>query len=148
MPRSRNFQNDVHPYLSSKASKSHAGFESVRTGTDFEHFVCSEINKIGWRAKTTGKSGDQGCDVIAKKGANTIVVQCKFHKKPVGNKAVQEVFAAKAHYNASHALVISSSGYTKDARAIAKTTGVILGNQLQIGSLLRNIQNQSDWRRG
>jgi restriction system protein len=53
-------------------------------------------------------------------------VQCKFYTKPVSNKAVQEVAAARLHEGADQAVVVSNAAYTKSARQLAGTTGVLL----------------------
>ncbi len=45
---------------------------------------------------------------------------------PVGNKAVQEAFAAMTHYSADVAAVITSSGFKTSARRHSATTGVVL----------------------
>jgi restriction system protein len=82
----------------------------------------------GWRAWTTPASGDQGADVVAEKGRARVVLQCKLYRRPVGNKAVQEVFAAAAHHRAGHAAVVCPAGYTPAARAQARPTGVFLMN--------------------
>jgi restriction system protein len=44
----------------------------------------------------------------------------------VGNKAVQEAAAARLHERADQAIVVSNAAYTKAARQLAGTTGVIL----------------------
>jgi restriction system protein len=64
-------------------------------------------------------------DIIAERDGKRIVVQCKFYSKPVGNKAVQEA-AARLHGRADKAIVVSNAAYTKAARQLAGTTGVIL----------------------
>ena len=40
-------------------------------------------------------------DVIAKKGDDVLVGQCKKYSKPVGNSAVQEVVAGMGYYGAN-----------------------------------------------
>lgn len=96
------------------------------TGQEFEHWCARRLDALGWETEPTKVSGDQGCDVIARKNGVTIVIQCKLHTKPVGNKAVQEVFAAKHHYNAYAAAVVSSSGFTKAAKELSISTKVFL----------------------
>jgi len=80
----------------------------------------------GWRSKTTKASGDQGADIVATKDGITVVCQCKRYSKSVGNKAVQEAFAAKTFYNAQKGAVITNAGYTKSARELAEKTAVEL----------------------
>ena len=55
-----------------------------------------------------------------------MVVQCKLYSQPVGNKAVQEAFAAKNFQGCDVAVVVSNASYTQSARQIASTTGVLL----------------------
>ena len=64
--------------------------------------------------------------MLADKGSVRIVLQCKLHRSPIGNKAVQEALAAKAHYGAAVAAVVSNAAFTRSAEALSRTTGVLL----------------------
>jgi restriction system protein len=86
----------------------------------------ARLARPGWETRTVGGSGDQGADVIAERGGQQAVIQCKLYQSPVGNKAVQEAFAAMSHYSAAFAAVITSSGFTPSARRLSATTGVVL----------------------
>lgn len=99
---------------------------------EFEGNCKKILEKAGWEARTTPKSGDQGVDVIAKKEDILIVVQCKFYSQPVGNKAVQEISAGKTYYKADYAVVVTNNTYTKSARQLANSCGVILLNIKQL----------------
>ena len=107
------------------------------TGIQFEEWCATRLNALGWQAWTTRASGDQGADVIARKAGKTVVIQCKLYRKPVGNKAVQEAFAAKAHYRAYAAAVVSSNTFTTSAHELAQTTGISLFRADQIEHLDR-----------
>ena len=74
----------------------------------------------------TKATGDQGADVIAEKDGTHLVLQCKFYSTPVGNKAVQEAFAAQHHYRATVSAVVTNATFTPSAIALAATTGVLL----------------------
>ena len=87
---------------------------------------------LDWETLVTPKSGDQGADLIIEKYGLKFVVQCKFYNNPVGNKAVQEVIAAKGFYDAWGAIVVTNSDYTKSARQLAESHGVILLHDSQI----------------
>lgn len=93
---------------------------------EFEKYCADLLVFAGWDASPTKGSGDQGADVIAVSGQRTLVLQCKLYQSAVGNKAVQEIHAAKAHYRATDAVVVATSGYTKSARQLASSTGVLL----------------------
>lgn len=93
---------------------------------EFERWCAGELTRLGWNSRVTLASGDQGVDVIATRAGITAVFQCKLYTQPVGNSAVQEVYAGMAFYRADVAAVVSSSGYTQSARAVAAQTGVHL----------------------
>jgi restriction system protein len=92
----------------------------------FEHFCADMLRNDGWNARVTQASGDQGIDVIAHLGDIKAVFQCKKYSQPVGNAAVQEIFAGKQHEQAHVAAVVSNASYTPSAKQLASTTGVHL----------------------
>jgi hypothetical protein len=135
-PKARyTFQPDANFNEDSDAAFRGAGLDASFFDTDMESTLaplqferrCAELlRRAGWAAKTTKGSGDQGGDVLAERNRIRLVVQCKLYTRPVGNKAVQEVFAAKHHYKARLAAVVSNQPYTPGAMAIARSTGVFL----------------------
>jgi uncharacterized protein YecT (DUF1311 family) len=96
------------------------------TPTDYEQYCAEQLRSAGWSANTTKITGDQGSDIIAQKGELRLVVQCKLYNHPVGNKAVQEISAARAHEQADCAAVVSNARYTYSAQQLADTNGVLL----------------------
>lgn len=74
----------------------------------------------------TKRSRDQGVDVVASRDGIRVVIQCKLYTGPVGNKAVQEVSAGRAHEQAHFGMVVSNSRYTPSAESLAKTNRVLL----------------------
>lgn len=101
-------------------------FDPDMTPAEFEQWCAARLARSGWRTRTVGGSGDQGADVIAERKGRRAVIQCKLYQSPVGNKAVQEAYAAMTHYSADVAAVITNSGFTPSARRLSATTGVVL----------------------
>ena len=64
--------------------------------------------------------------MIISKGFNEIVIQAKNYSGNVGNKAVQEVIAAKSHYKSDIGMVITNAYYTQNAIKTAKASEIIL----------------------
>ena len=93
---------------------------------DFERYCCEFLCLLGWKAETTKASGDQGADIVAWRDDVSVVCQCKRYAKAVGNKAVQEVFAAKQFYQATAGVVISNAKFTRGANELAAATGIKL----------------------
>lgn len=104
---------------------------------DFEELIVELFSRMGYKAESTKKSGDQGVDVIARKGCVTIAIQTKNYPHTiVGNKAVQEVVAGMAYYKASNAMVITNSSFTKSAIELAKANNVVLWDKTTLGEKL------------
>ncbi|HEY8124092.1 MAG TPA: restriction endonuclease [Methylocystis sp.] len=101
-------------------------FRDDMSPIDYEHYCAEELKLSGWHARVTMASRDQGVDVIAQKAGIRLVVQCKLYKSPVGNKAVQEIVAARAHETADYAIVVSNNSYTPAAVELARTNKIIL----------------------
>jgi restriction system protein len=95
--------------------------DDVRTGVEYEHFCRLILEDSGWVVITTPVTGDQGADLIAANDDNVVVIQCKFYSKPVGNKAVQEAYAAKGFQQADYAAVVSNAAFTPSARQLVST---------------------------
>jgi hypothetical protein len=93
---------------------------------EFEQRCAEAMRLAGWSAQTTKASSDQGVDVIAVRSGIRVVLQCKRYNKSVGNKAVQEAFAAKTFANTHYAAVVTNSQYTSSAIALSEKTGVLL----------------------
>lgn len=92
----------------------------------YEHYCSKLLQNRGWETQVTKKSGDQGVDVIALKDNKIFVVQCKKSSTPVGNKAVQEVYAAKDFHKATMAAVVSNNTFTVSAKQLASNLQVML----------------------
>ena len=99
------------------------------TPLQFEQFTAIYMKNRGYtNIQLTKTTNDFGADIIAKDPAGKMIcVQCKKYSKPVGVKAVQEIVAARLHYDCELAAVaVSSCGYTKQAIELAKDSDVTL----------------------
>ena len=103
-------------------------FEVVRSmsGAQFEDFTADLFRALGHQVVVLGGAGDQGVDVIVNRRGGRVALQCKNHKRPVGNRPVQEVFAGARHHRCVEACVVAPAGYTSGAIALARSTGVSL----------------------
>ena len=111
--------------------------ENYKKGIRFENYCMEILKKNGWKVKETPNTGDQGVDLIASMDNLRICIQCKDHKKIIGNKAVQEISAGKLYWKGTHAVLVSKSGFTKSAQKLARANAVKLIN----GSELINLEN-------
>ncbi|MBO4324826.1 MAG: restriction endonuclease [Lachnospiraceae bacterium] len=96
-------------------------------GYEYEKVCAEYLRRKGFRkVRVTKASRDQGVDILAKKRRKTYAVQCKYYATPVGNKAVQEVYAGASFYGCDRAMVITNASFTKGAYELAETLDVEL----------------------
>lgn len=103
-----------------------ASFPVISTPAEFEKFYAEALRVCGWQVWLTPICRDQGVDVIAEKGGVRVVLQCKLYSNPVGNKAVQEIAAGRAHQQAHFGAVVTNNSYTASAKELATTNGICL----------------------
>lgn len=118
----------------------------VQTGLEFEKYIGNLFSKLGYTSVVTKASQDSGGDVLAQKDGKIFIIQCKNYSSSVGNKAVQEVYAAKGIYKADVAIVITNNYYTEQAHREANALNVELWDRNKLTELIRlsydfNIQN-------
>ena len=109
-------------------------YSNITNGYEFESFVANLYKTLGYNIlDVTSKSGDQGADVIIEKDNIKYAIQVKYYTNPVGNKAIQEIVAAKSFYKTDKAMVVTNSTFTQQAITLAKANDVILidGNELE-----------------
>jgi len=113
------------------------------SGEDFEVFVANILTRIGFtKIRLTKGSGDQGVDIIAERDEIRYAIQCKRYSKPVGNKAVQEVFAGKSFYRCHVGVVITNNYFTQAAKELAKENGVVLWDR-DFFNIYANVKNDN-----
>ncbi len=96
-------------------------------GGDFEWFVADLLYTNGFdNVDVTPQSGDYGADVVAYQNGEKCVIQCKRYSGNCGQSPVREIFAAKTHYSAQRAIVVTNAFFSKAAQTLAASTDVEL----------------------
>ena len=111
------------------------GVNNEMSGSDYEEYCSNILSNAGWKVSITKASNDQGVDIVAEIENLKYCIQCKRYSNPVGNKAVQEVYAGKDHYGGTHSVLVSNAGFTKSAKELAKSLGVILISDIELDKL-------------
>ena len=106
-------------------------------GHEFEGVLEALFSDMGYKVSPTAQTQDQGGDIILEKNGERIVVQAKRYSENVGNKAVQEVVAAKTYYRCSRAMVVTNQYYTVYAKKLASSNSVELVDRDQLRDWLR-----------
>ncbi len=113
-------------YETNRLSKAGIAKIDEMNGKDFEKYLAILFKKLGYKVKRTPYQGDYGADLVIQKDGKQIVVQAKRYKRNVGLKAVQEAAAAKDYYKCDRAMVVTNSGYSKQAKKLAAANKVEL----------------------
>ncbi|MGY5151885.1 MAG: restriction endonuclease [Candidatus Nitrosopumilus sp. bin_6a] len=105
-------------------------------GIQFEHFLGTLFDKMGYSVEITKASGDQGADLIIKKNSEIIAVQAKRYSEKVNNSAVQQITGSLKFYHASRGMVVTTSDFTKSAYDLATSNNVELINGEQLNRFI------------
>lgn len=113
-------------------------------GYMFEDYLKLLFFYLGYKVEQTQKSRDYGADLILINPENKkkIIVQAKRYNKPVGSKAVQEILAAKLHYGADYAWVVTNQTFTDQAELLAKENLVRLIDRKELIELYSAVCNK------
>ena len=110
-------------------------------GHDFEYYCADLLRYNGYEdVEVTKGSGDFGVDILMSKGEVTYAVQCKCYDKPIGVKAVQEVYAGKDYYERMIGVVMTNQYFTQPARELASRLRVILWDRDRLKSLADSVE--------
>ena len=120
------------------APKNHASRCLKLDGPEFEAYVALVLEDNGFKhvALTKG-SGDQGVDILAERGGKTYAIQCKNYEGAVGNFAVQEAYTGAQFYGCDEAAVICPGEFTRGAKELAQSTGVLLWDGKKLSRMMK-----------
>lgn len=95
---------------------------------DFEAFVGELFRAMGYsKIGLMGGSGDRGVDVAAEDPeGNSVVIQCKRYIGNVSAEAVQRLHSFAVSRKAKRKIVVTTSGFTKQAKEEASNTATEL----------------------
>ena len=96
-------------------------------GYEFERWCAALLSRHGYtKVSLTKETGDQGVDILAEREGIRYAIQCKCYSRDLGNTPIQEVNAGKTFYNCQIGVVMTNRYFTKGAKELAKSTGILL----------------------
>lgn len=105
----------------------------------FEHWVTKALQQFGWQARVTQGSEDQGVDIVAIMDGLSIGIHCKRYSGSVGKKVVKKVFSGSKSMSLDKAAVLTVTEFTRRAKDLAASTGVLLLSTEDIPTLHEKI---------
>jgi Restriction endonuclease len=106
------------------------------TGRQFEALLEHLFAHKGYRVARIGGRGEFGADLLLNDAPGRTIVQARRCTGVVRRDAIQEAVAARDHYGAARALVVTSSDYSQEAVAVANSNGVSLWNRATLAAEL------------
>ena len=107
-------------------------------GHDFEYYCADLLKDNGFlEVEVTKGSGDFGADILAERDGVTYAVQCKCYDKPIGVKAVQEVYAGRDYYGRMVGVVMTNQYFTQPAVELATKLNIMLWDRGYLDSMDR-----------
>ena len=105
-------------------------------GHDFEYYCADILKAHGFLdVEVTKGSGDFGTDILAEKDGITYAIQCKCYDKPIGVKAVQEIYAGRDYYDRMVGVVMTNQYFTQPAVELAEKLKIMLWDRGYIDAM-------------
>lgn len=82
--------------------------------------------EAGWTARSCFPGSGLTADIMARRDGRLLTVQCRPSSHPLEAEVVREALVVRAAQGATLAAVVSNAGYSKAARSLAATSGVLL----------------------
>jgi restriction system protein len=111
----------------------------------FEDVLAEAYRRRGYQVvETLGGGADGGVDLLLRKDANVVLVQCKrWRGKPVPVQVVRELYGVMIDQRASAAKLVATTTFTADAVAFAKGKPIELVDSKALLRLVRDVQTTS-----
>ena len=101
---------------------------------DYKTRCASMLRLAGWDARTRFPGGPREPDVVARRGAHLLALQCHLSPEPVDVQAVEDACLAREQQRSDLAAIVSRSRYTEAARQLADRTGIVLLHDHELAS--------------
>ena len=105
-------------------------------GREFEIFVITLFEKLGFSSTITKRSKDYGCDIMLQQGEYRIAVQAKRSESELTFTSVQRALDSLKKYDAQLAIVVTNNKFISSAKQLAKIKNVVLIDRKKLLDLI------------
>ena len=106
------------------------------SGREFEIFVITLFEKLGFSSTITNRSKDYGCDMMLQQGEYRIAVQAKRSESELNFTSVQRALDSLKKYHAQLAIVVTNNKFISSAKQLAKIKNVALIDRKKLLDLI------------
>jgi|GEM_PF-5105390 len=111
---------------------------------ELENLCLIVFAKLGYEAKPTSRTSDNGADGFLKKDGKLTILQCKRYQGVIGEPTLRDLLGTMHHFGASSAIIVTTGRLTNSASKwiAGKPIRVIYRNELS--ELIKNNISESD----
>ena len=106
------------------------------SGREFEKFVISLFEKLGYSSTVTNRSKQYGCDMMLQQADYRIAVQTTRSESELNFTSVQRVLDSSKKYNSQMSIVITNNKFLSSAKNLAKIKNVVLLDRKKLLELI------------
>lgn len=105
---------------------------AVARGAAYEKHIVESLRKLGIRSRSRGGAGDGGVDLVGTWESVApavqqcqVVVQCKYHSKPVGPSAVRELIASLEQWSQSPSQKLEAFSHVSSSNQVPMVACIV-----------------------
>lgn len=109
---------------------------------EFENLVAEAYRRLGYSVEVTGGGGaDGGIDLVLRRAAELLLVQCKhWRSNSIGAPVVREMAGLMLHHKATGVKVVCVGRFTRDATAFVAGKPIELVGGAALVGLVKSVQ--------
>jgi hypothetical protein len=111
--------------------------------TEFENFIGSVFERLGYEVNATATTGDEGIDLFLRRRGKVGVVQCKRYRNNVGQPVVRDLYGSMMHVNADEAYLITTGAISRQAQTWATGKPIYLIDGTNLVKWLDDIEGNA-----
>jgi len=96
------------------------------SGSQFEDEVAHLFSQLGYTATVTPRGGDEGIDIVLRKGGQRSIVQCKRYSKRASPAIARDLYGTLHATGAKEAFLVCTGGFTSGTRTFCRDKPICL----------------------
>jgi restriction system protein len=109
---------------------------------EFEHYLEEFFEMMDYNVKKVDATGYDGTKFIIEKGTVKTAVQSIEDSKKIDTENIEAASSDKTYYKCDNAMIISNSGFTKQAYNLARVINIHLINRMELITTIHKMKNR------
>lgn len=111
---------------------------------ELENLCLIVFAKLGYEAKSTSRTNDNGADGFLKKDGKLTILQCKRYQGVVGEPALRDLLGTMHHFRASSAIIVTTGRLTQSASKWIAGKPIRVICRAELSEMIKNNISESD----